>query len=76
MDVPFRSSGALSRQHYGLVRRVEEEISLQAADKLVVNEVEVVKRQMSEPGLQLVRDLCKFVSTQLTIVHRINAKNC
>ncbi len=59
MDVPYRSSGSSSRQHYALVRKVEAEHSSSVADQHLLLEVEVVRGQISDPGLSLVswRDL-------------------
>lgn len=57
MDVPYRSSGASSRQHYALVRKVEEALSIQDADRCISDEVEAVRGQISDPRLTLVRPL-------------------
>lgn len=46
MDVPFLSSGAVNRQHYALVRKVEESTTPQAADDLLHNEVQVIRAQL------------------------------
>ncbi|KIY63566.1 ARM repeat-containing protein [Cylindrobasidium torrendii FP15055 ss-10] len=53
MEVPFRSSGALSRQQYALVRKIEEEKSSQAADQLILAEIDAVKKQITHPQLSL-----------------------
>jgi AP-4 complex subunit epsilon-1 len=46
MDVPFLSSGAVNRQHYVLVRKVEESSTPQAADDLLHNQVQVIRGQL------------------------------
>lgn len=55
MDVPFISSGAQSRAHYALVRKVETATSPQQADRFLVTEVKVIRDRLAQPGLSLVR---------------------
>ncbi|KAF8629184.1 hypothetical protein AX17_005769 [Amanita inopinata Kibby_2008] len=53
MDVPFSSSGALSRRHYALVRKVESATSIREADRHLLAEIESVRLQLMNPGLSL-----------------------
>ncbi|KIJ67872.1 hypothetical protein HYDPIDRAFT_185857 [Hydnomerulius pinastri MD-312] len=53
MDVPFVSSGAMSRAHYGLVRKVEMALSPQAADQVLLSEVDVIRRNLAQPHLSI-----------------------
>ena len=55
MDVPFRSSGAVSRAHYALVRKVETANSVQSADQDIFLEIESIHGQLQHPRLSLVR---------------------
>jgi hypothetical protein len=55
MDVPFISSGAMSRAHYALVRKVEAANSPQLADRYLLAEIESLKLRFEDPGLSLVR---------------------
>ena len=55
MDVPFISSGAMSRAQYGLVRRVENAASPQAADQILLNELDVIRHNLQQPHLSIVR---------------------
>lgn len=57
MDVPFSSSGALSRAHYAIVRKVESATSSQAADQHLAAEIKSIRRQLAHPALDLVRNL-------------------
>jgi hypothetical protein len=43
MDVPFHSSGALTRSHYTLVRNVENAQTPQLADQLLVSAVRGIR---------------------------------
>ena len=54
MDVPFISSGAQSRAHYALVRKVEVATSLQQADQHLLAEVKSIRNRIAQPGLSLV----------------------
>ncbi|KAF8557577.1 ARM repeat-containing protein [Imleria badia] len=53
MDVPFISSGAMSRAHYALVRNVENAASPQAADHILLNELDVIRRNLQQPHLSI-----------------------
>ncbi|KAK2467833.1 hypothetical protein APHAL10511_000128 [Amanita phalloides] len=53
MDVPFSSSGALSRRHYGLVRVVESSVSIQEANKILRAEIQSLRIAMTRRDLSL-----------------------
>ena len=53
MDVPFSSSGAMSRAHYALVRKVET-ATPQAADQILLAEVHTIRGQLTRSTLTLV----------------------
>lgn len=55
MDVPFVSSGAMSRAHYALVRKVETATSPYAADMVLLAEVEAIQGRLLHSTLNLVR---------------------
>ena len=55
MDVPFISSGAQSRAHYALVRKVESADAPQQADHFLLAEVNAIRERLARPGLSLVR---------------------
>lgn len=55
MDVPFISSGAQSRAHYALVRKVEGADAPQQADHFLLAEVDAIRERLARPGLSLVR---------------------
>ncbi|KAH9171445.1 ARM repeat-containing protein [Lactarius sanguifluus] len=50
MQVPYSSSGALSRAHYALVRKVELAQTTQQADDYLHEELAVVSARLSRPG--------------------------
>jgi AP-4 complex subunit epsilon-1 len=54
MDVPFISSGALSRAHYTLVRKVEGSGSESAVNHVLEAEVKAIREQLARPGLSFV----------------------
>ena len=54
MDVPFLSSGALSRAHYALVRQVENAASLQAVDDVLLVQVAAIRKQFAGRPLSMV----------------------
>jgi hypothetical protein len=54
MQVPFISSGALSRVHYSLVRKVELAQTTQQADGYLLDEVVAVRERLSRPGFSSV----------------------
>ena len=51
MEVPFVSSGAMSRAHYALVRKVELATSPQAADTILLAEIEDVHYRLMHSTL-------------------------
>ncbi|PCH37830.1 ARM repeat-containing protein [Wolfiporia cocos MD-104 SS10] len=53
MDVPFVSSGAISRAHYALVRKIETASSPQLADQYLLAEVDSIREQLTRPTLSL-----------------------
>ncbi|KAF8842990.1 ARM repeat-containing protein [Paxillus ammoniavirescens] len=53
MDVPFISSGAMNRSHYALVRRVETASSPQAADQIILSELDVIRQNLQQPRLSI-----------------------
>jgi AP-4 complex subunit epsilon-1 len=55
MDVTFINSGALSRAHYSLVRKVESAQSSQAADQIHMSEIDGIRRHFAVGGVSLVR---------------------
>ena len=57
MNVPFSSSGALSRRHYGLVRAAESSVSVQEANNVLRAEMEAVQVDMTRADLTLVNAL-------------------
>ncbi|KAH9857122.1 ARM repeat-containing protein [Lenzites betulinus] len=52
MDVPFSSSGAMSRAHYALVRKIET-ATPQAADQILLAEVHSIQYQLTRSTLTL-----------------------
>lgn len=54
MDIPFISSGALSRTHYAIVRKVETATSPQLADQYLLAEVKSIQHRLAQPGLSMV----------------------
>jgi hypothetical protein len=54
MDIPpYTSSGALTREHYGLVRKVELASAVSIADGYILAESDVLRRRLAEAGLSL-----------------------
>ncbi|KAJ7497085.1 armadillo-type protein [Mycena latifolia] len=53
MDVPFSSSGALSRSHYALVRNIESAPSPEIADSYILKEVESIRSRLRHPTISL-----------------------
>ncbi|KAH9930688.1 ARM repeat-containing protein [Fomitopsis serialis] len=53
MDVPFVSSGAISRSHYALVRKIETAQTSQLADQYIFAEVDLIHSQLSRSTLTL-----------------------
>ena len=54
MEVPFISSGALSRAHYALVCKVELAQTPQQADDYLLEEVVTLRDRLSRPGFSSV----------------------
>ena len=54
MDVPFHSSGAMSRSHYAIVRKVESASTIQSGDQHIFLEINSIQGQLAHPKLQLV----------------------
>ena len=54
MEVPFISSGASSRAHYVLVRKVELAQTTQQADDYLFEEVITLRDRLSRPGFSSV----------------------
>lgn len=54
MDVPFHSSGAISRSHYALVRKVETAGTIQTADQHIFQEIKSLKDKFAYPRLSTV----------------------
>jgi AP-4 complex subunit epsilon-1 len=54
MDVPFHSSGAMSRAHYAIVRKVESAPTIQSGDQHIFLEVNFIQERLANSKLQLV----------------------
>ncbi|KAI0362383.1 ARM repeat-containing protein [Trametes cingulata] len=52
MEVPFSSSGAMSRAHYALVRKIET-ATPQAADQILLAEVQSIRHQLTRSTLTM-----------------------
>jgi hypothetical protein len=77
MDVPFISSGALSRAHYALVRKAEEARSPQALEQLLLAEVANVQRRLAAQALSIVRThICLHLHPALALKHQNNVLGC
>jgi len=57
MDIPFTSSGAMSRAHYALVRKVESTTSAQLVDQYLLAEIRSIRHRLAQPALSLLQ--CK-----------------
>ncbi|CDO72933.1 hypothetical protein BN946_scf185002.g118 [Trametes cinnabarina] len=55
MDVPFSASGAMSRAHYALVRKIEA-ATPQAADQLLLAEVDRIRHHLARSTLTLCKE--------------------
>jgi len=51
MNVPFISSGALSRNHYTLVRKVEDSNSEDSVSRILDAEVKSIRERLARPNL-------------------------
>ena len=69
MEVPFISSGAISRAHYALVRKVETATSVPAADQVLLAEIEVIREHLSR-ALSEVSTLLRVTLGLLTCPRR------
>ncbi|KAH7909974.1 armadillo-type protein [Hygrophoropsis aurantiaca] len=72
MDVPFLSSGAMSRSHYALVRKVETAQSSQAADAVIHDEAEAIRGRLLRAQLSLKQckeELILLMYCAMTVVH-------
>jgi len=54
MDAPFHSSGALSRRHYAIVKKVESATTTAAADQEIILEIKSLKNDIQDPRLSTV----------------------
>ena len=77
MDVAFISSGAQSRAHYTLVRKVEGASSLQQADQYLLAEVNSIRARLSQPGLSLVRvgQLTHYMLVSVLANRKVSGRN-
>lgn len=64
MDIPFSSSGALSRAHYGIVRKVETASSPQYADQMLALEIKATHERLSQRSLKPVRPVQIFSASR------------
>ncbi|KAH7926514.1 ARM repeat-containing protein [Leucogyrophana mollusca] len=72
MEVPFLSSGAMSRSHYALVRKVETAQSSQAADSVLLHEIESIRGRLLHPRLPLKQckeELILILYCAMTLMH-------
>jgi len=51
MNIPFSSSGALSRRHYALIRSVESATSFQEADNHLQAEIRSLRSALTRPAV-------------------------
>jgi hypothetical protein len=58
MDVPFHSSGAISRAHYAIVRNLETAVSTQTADQHIFLEIKSLKDKLAYPNISTVSYGC------------------
>jgi AP-4 complex subunit epsilon-1 len=65
MDVPFHSSGAMSRAHYAIVRKVESASTVQSSDQHLFLEINSIQGRLSHPKLQLVCVIFLFLLTAM-----------
>ena len=79
MDIPsYSSSGALTREHYTLVRNVELAPSESDADQYIFVEVQTVRRRLGQSGVSSVRELLALnaIGAHSTMcVYRGNVEN-
>jgi len=54
MDVPFHSSGAISRAYYAIVRKVETADTTQTADQHIFLEIKTLKDKFAYPNVSTV----------------------
>ena len=60
MDVPYRSSGALSAAHYSIVRKVENAANDQDVERHLIEEVAALKSKLSANASQASVKLSQF----------------
>jgi AP-4 complex subunit epsilon-1 len=53
----------MNRSHYALVRRVENASSPQAADQIILSELDVIRQNLQQPRLSIVRRALESIST-------------
>jgi hypothetical protein len=78
MDVPFVSSGAISRAQYALVRKVESSDSTQSADHHILVEVANIRQRLAKSipsSVRLVSFLMTFARANGLQPARNNARN-
>jgi hypothetical protein len=76
MDIPpYTSSGALTREHYGLVRKIELASAVNIADGYILAEADVLRRRLTASGLGLstVR-IFRLEGTMVLMKRRNNAR--
>jgi hypothetical protein len=71
MEVPFISSGALSRAHYALIRKVELAQTSQQADDHLLEEVVALRDRLSRPGFSSVGPTLPF-----SVKPTLNIQDC
>lgn len=69
MDVPFLSSGAMSRVHYALVRKVEGATSPSLADQFLLDEVENVRDRLLRSSSTVVSAYVYYLENEAHLVH-------
>jgi hypothetical protein len=72
MDVPFHSSGAISRVHYTLVRNVESVASDSVADGLLFAAIDSARDKLANPRLSSVNNIYSlwiFEHVRLVLIH-------
>lgn len=62
MEAPYHSSGAISRAHYTIVRKVETASSTFEADQHIFLEIKSVKEQLMDPNLAVVCQALLIIS--------------
>lgn len=75
--VPFISSGASSRLHYVLVRKVESALSPESVNDIISVEMRSIVEKFTEAKVSLVSDQCHFSFKQMKAqaIYRKFARN-